>query len=127
MQITAGVPKGSVLGHLLFIIFRHDISQDRLISVLFADAAVFYAQFDNSDSDVALIESFLLKRSTCLASDRLIAHVSKTKLMLVTPPHHPQHPNVLFNGMYYDVCLVDACYPSTSSPTAKGSVQRDVL
>lgn len=65
----------------LFIISINDITQILLISVLFADDAIFYAQYF----------------TTQLAGNRLIAYESKTKCMLVTPRHHPRMPNDLIN------------------------------
>ena len=63
LNINAGVPQGSVLGPLLFLIYVNDISESLLsISRLFADDS----SLSVSSNDTAIIESILNHDLDCI-------------------------------------------------------------
>ena len=58
-EVTSGVPRGSVLGSLLFLLFKNDLPNYLQETVrLFADDAVLYRQIDN-DTDATLLQQNL--------------------------------------------------------------------
>ena len=83
-DITCGVPQGSVLGPLLFLLYINDISsvvKDSKIS-MYADDTVVYISHSNLDLAIPLIQSDLNRVYTWCNNNKLTINCKKTKVFL---------------------------------------------
>ena len=84
--IKCGVPQGSVLGPLLFLIYINDIvNSSKLFNfTLFADDTSLYYSCKNTNNLENIINSELAKISDWLSANRLSLNVAKSKLLYFT-------------------------------------------
>ena len=100
LEITCGVPQGSILGPLLFILYVNDIGNisSFLKFVLFADDTNIFA----SDSDIEIlsnrINSELSKLNTWFKANKLSLNVKKTNFMLFTNRLRKSNINISINN-----------------------------
>jgi exonuclease III len=81
-KVTCGVPQGSNLGPLLFLLYINDISQSLHFSktVLFADDTTLYIRHKDKDQLVQNMNADLSNLDAWLAANKLTLNVSKTQL-----------------------------------------------
>ena len=86
MSITCGVPQGSVLGPLLFIIYVNDLSSclDNTHAIQFADDTTVYIRGNNIPSLYVRMNADLCELTDWFYSNKLSLNVSKTNYMLFT-------------------------------------------
>ena len=85
LPIDYGVPQGSILGPLLFIIFVNDLQNaTKLFIKLFADDTFLCAQNSNLGLLEAEVNAELKKVYEWLYVNKLTLNISKSKYMLVT-------------------------------------------
>ena len=84
LSITCGVPQGSVLGPLFFLIYVNDLKQalEGFRFKLYADDTVLYQSGLNADEASEALHTSLNKFCEWSSSNRLTINTSKTKIMV---------------------------------------------
>ena len=103
LPITCGVPQGSILGPLYFIIYVNDLLEefigDEVGITLYADDTVLYTKGRDSKRAVQLLNRGLEKLSTWCINNKLAINVKKTKHLVLSPPHRAKEVHhVMLNG-----------------------------
>lgn len=93
-----GVPQGSVLGPLLFIIYTNDLYNSLKFSkaILFADDTTIYVTGSHLQRLCMMLNSDLTELADWFKANKLSLNVSKTRYMLITnnPKDHEKTLNI---------------------------------
>jgi hypothetical protein len=94
-SIECGVPQGSVLGPLLFILYINDLcyQSDVLKNVLFADDANFLIKGKKMETIVHILNLEIRRLSDWFKCNKLSVNVNKTKVMLFASQSKPYDKN----------------------------------
>ena len=98
-DIYYGVPQGSKLGPILYLIFANNLLRNIDSTNIFAyadDIAIVVSNY-NVDTAVSKMQKNLDIVSRWCHGDGLVMNISKTKIMHVRSDHFPEHNFHLFN------------------------------
>jgi exonuclease III len=85
-NISSGVPQGSILGPVLFLIFFNDLPKSTLLHLLlFCDDTTILASGKNLKELVVFVNSELQKISQWFRSNQMALHPNKTKFTIFYP------------------------------------------
>ena len=83
LEITKGVPQGSILGPILFLIYINDLpSATDLFTLLFADDTSFVVSGDNLNDIIIKLNNELKKINNWFRANKLSLNAEKTKIMI---------------------------------------------
>ncbi len=90
-SISCGVPQGSVLGPLLFLIYINDLPNisDKLKFFLFADDTNIYYEAENLKDLERVVNKELMWLNHWLSVNRLSLNISKTNFVIFHPYNKP--------------------------------------
>lgn len=99
LNITHGVPQGSVLGPVLFLLYINDLSKifSDLNVLLFADDSSLYLIGDDLKSMIIQTNTELDRFYDWVLCNRLSVHLDKTKYIIVTNKKYSQLPPLFIN------------------------------
>lgn len=98
-DISSGVPQGSVLGPLLFILYINDLPNNVRSNIrLYADDCVLYQVIKSPDDHILLNDSFTSFCNWCL-SWQMNINYNKTVFLSFTNKLVPSDFNYSFNGL----------------------------
>lgn len=106
--VTCGVPQGSILGPLLFLLFINDLPLyvDDVSSDLYADDTTLYDIQDSLDMIEQNLQSGLNQLHIWCKNNGMVLNSAKTKVMLITTNQKRQRlDNTNLNLLYMDEAL----------------------
>ena len=94
-DILCGVPQGSILGPLLFLIFINDLPLhiDNVLTDLYADDTTLYCTGRSQACIEQQLQAALHKLSNWCKQNGMLINTAKTKVMLLTTPQKRIHLN----------------------------------
>lgn len=99
LPVQSGVPQGSVLGPLLFLIFINDIVKDISVKIkLYADDCVLYTEV-NDQSDQKLLNNDFQRVASWCKRWQMCINFEKTVFMRITRKKRPLMFTYNFNGV----------------------------
>ena len=99
LPVTAGVPQGSVLGPLLFLVYINDINLDiESISKLFADDTSIYLSLNENNIRGEILNSDLEKIKAWASKWKVNFNCQKTELLNICKPNADISNQLIFDG-----------------------------
>jgi len=109
-EVRRGVPQGSVLGPLLFLIYINDLPcASSLFSQLFADDTTLSESGADLNQLAAKMNVEFQKIVEYFRSNKMLLHPDKTKFMIFNPPRHYQIKLQINNNNCGQIMNPDLC------------------
>ena len=106
-NVDVGVPQGSVLGPLLFLIHINDLKNSTDLKILnFADDTLLYYEFNDKNYAHRFVNQELDKVACWLRYNKLKINTSKTKYMIFAPNLN-KYKNIAFRLDFGDSIEID--------------------
>jgi len=88
IEIKIGVPQGSILGPLLFLLYINDLSScSKLLTLMFADDTTLLASNSNIETLFEIVNQEFYKVVTFFRDNKLALHPKKTNFLLYSNSH----------------------------------------
>ena len=101
LHVKAGVPQGSRLGPLLFLIYMNDITDDIESDILiFADDTSLFATGTDPAETAEILNRDLQKISNWAIKWKVTFNASKTKDIIFSNKYLNNSPPLIFNNIY---------------------------
>ena len=99
LNISLGVPQGSILGPLLFILYINDLPMaSELLTLLFADDTTLLLSHDDLNVLIENINTEFRKICEFFRTNRLVLHPDKTKFIIFSRSNITQNVAVVCNN-----------------------------